>query len=150
MDILHDKLQSLIAPVLQNFNVDFVALELKGSRHNLIVRVIADQEGGITLETCAAISRALSEAFEVTDPIPGRYRLEVSSPGVDRPLKTARDFQRNIGRRVNLHYKLGEGTESIEGTIQEVSKAEVVVATDSGARSIPLSSIATAKLKLKW
>jgi ribosome maturation factor RimP len=150
MDILYDKLRSLIAPVLQSFNADFVALELKGSKQNLVVRVIADQEGGITLQTCAAVSRALSDELDVADILPGRYRLEVSSPGVDRPLQTMRDFQRNIGRQAHLRYQQGEKIESVEGSIQAVSDAEVAIASGNDIISIPLSAIALAKLKLKW
>jgi ribosome maturation factor RimP len=147
---LHNKLNALIAPVLQNFNVDFVALELKGSKRNLVVRVIADQDGGITLPTCAAISRALSDQFDVADVIPGRYRLEVSSPGVDWPLKTARDFQRHLGREVSLRYRDGEAATIVEGTIQAVSDAEIVIAEKSRNVSIPLPQIEVGKLKLKW
>ncbi len=147
---MYDKLHALIAPVLQNFNVDFIALELKGSKRNLVVRVIADQDGGITLPACAAISRALSEQFDVADIIPGRYRLEVSSPGVDWPLKTARDFQRHLGREVNLRYRDGETAAAVEGTIQTVSGEEIVIAEKSRNVAIPLQQIEVGKLKLKW
>ena len=147
---LHNKLNALIAPVLQNLNVDFIALELKGSKTNLVVRVIADQDGGISLPTCAAISRALSEQLDVADLIPGRYRLEVSSPGVDWPLKAARDFQRHLGREVSLRYRDGEAVTTVEGTIQTVSDAEIVIAEKSRNVSIPLPQIEVGKLKLKW
>jgi ribosome maturation factor RimP len=147
---LHDKLKALIAPVLQNFNADFIALELKGSKSNLVVRVVADQDGGITLPTCAAISRALSEQLDVADVIPGRYRLEVSSPGVDWPLKTARDFQRHLGREVNLRYRDGEITAAVEGTIQAVAGDEIVIADKSRNVAISLQQIEVGKLKLKW
>lgn len=147
---MHNKLNALIAPVLQNFNIDFIALELKGSKTNLVVRVIADQDGGISLPTCAAISRALSDQLDVADIIPGRYRLEVSSPGVDWPLKTARDFQRHLGREVSLRYRDGEAITTVEGTIQTVSDAEIVIAEKSRNVSIPLPQIEAGTLKLKW
>jgi ribosome maturation factor RimP len=150
MDILSDKLHSLVAPVLQRFGVDFVALELKGSKNHPLVRVIIDQDGGVKLQTCEAISRALSDELDMADVIVGRYRLEVSSPGVDRPLKTMRDFQRNLGRQVSLRYQLGDQTESLEGFIQAVSEAEVAIASGHHTISIPLAAIALAKLKLKW
>jgi len=150
MDILHDKLLALVVPVLRQFDVDLIALELKGSKHNLIVRVVADQDGGISLPTCAATSRALSAALDVADIIPGRYRLEVSSPGVDWPLKTQRDFARNLGRQVNLQYQQGETTASIEGTIQTVSDEEVTIVSGSRSVAVPLTSVNAGKLKLKW
>jgi ribosome maturation factor RimP len=150
MDILHDKLRALIAPVLENFHADFVALELKGSRQNMVVRVVADQDGGITLPTCAAISRALSTELEVADIIPGRYRLEVSSPGTDWPLKSKRDFERNLGRQINLQYRHDETAASIEGTIQHVSETEIVIASENGSVAVPLASVEVGRLKLKW
>lgn len=150
MDILHDKLHALIAPVLQRFNADFVALELKGSKSNMLVRVIADQDGGITLPTCAEISRALSVELEMADLIPGRYRLEVSSPGTDWPLKTQRDFERNLGRQVNLQYRAGDTTASVEGTIQQVAEMEVIIAAENGNIAVPLASVQVGKLKLRW
>ena len=150
MDTLQNKLLALVAPVLQNFNVDLVALELKGSRQNLVVRVIADQDGGITLPTCSAISRALSGELDAADIIPGRYRLEVSSPGVDWPLKTKRDFERHLGREVSLHYRDGDVTAVLEGSIHTVSETEVVVAAPSQNVAIPLANIEAGKMKLKW
>jgi ribosome maturation factor RimP len=150
MDILYDKLHALISPVLQSFNADFVALELKGSKHNMIVQVVADQIGGISLPTCAAISRALSTALDVADIIPGRYRLEVSSPGVDRPLKSVRDFERNLGRLVNLQYRQDDAIQSIEGTIQQVSETEIIVLSENGNVAVPFANVQVGKLKLKW
>jgi len=150
MNILYDKLHALIAPILQNFNADFVALELKGSKQNLIVRVVADQVGGVSLTTCAAISRALSAELEAADIVPGRYRLEVSSPGVDRPLTSPRDFERNLGRQVNLQYQQGETLRSIEGTIQQVSESEIILLSENGSVIVPLAGVKAGKLKLKW
>lgn len=150
MDILYDKLHSLVAPVLQKFGVDFVGLELKGSRSHPLVRVIIDEDGGVKLHTCEAISRALSDELDIADIIVGRYRLEVSSPGTDRPLKTMRDFQRNLGRQVSLRYRLGDQTTSVEGSIQAVSETEIAIVSGPHTVSIPLDAIALAKLKLKW
>ncbi len=150
MDILHDKLHAIIAPVIQNFNADFVALELKGGKQNTIVRVVVDQDGGILLDTCTAISRALSTELEVADILPGRYRLEVSSPGTDWPLKSRRDFERNRGRLVNLEYRQGETTASVEGNIEEVAELEITIASAAGSVVVPLASVRVGRLKLKW
>lgn len=150
MDTLQDKLHALVAPVLQNFNVDLVALELKGSKRNLVVRIIADQDGGITLPTCSAISRALSSELDAADVIPSRYRLEVSSPGVDWSLKTKRDFERHLGREVSVRYRDGDIAAVIEGIIHTVSETEVIIAEPSQNVAIPLANIETGKIKLKW
>jgi ribosome maturation factor RimP len=150
MDILHDKLHAIIAPVIQNFNADFVALELKGGKQNTIVRVVVDRDGGILLDTCTAISRALSTELEVADIMPGRYRLEVSSPGTDWPLKSRRDFERNRGRLVTLEYRQGETTAAVEGNIEQVAEMEITIASAAGSVVVPLASVQVGRLKLKW
>ena len=150
MDILHDKLHALIAPILQNHQVDFVALELKGSKQNQLVRVVVDQDGGIPLDTCTVISRALSAELEVADLMPGRYRLEVSSPGTDWPLKTARDFARNRGRLVQVEYRQDGNVMQIEGNIELVTEAAVTIASANGSVVVPLASVQVGKLQLKW
>lgn len=150
MDILHDKLHALIAPILQNHQVDFVALELKGSKQNQLVRVVVDQAGGIPLDTCTVVSRALAAELEASDPMPGRYRLEVTSPGVDWPLKTLRDFVRNRGRLVNLEYRQGETPATVEGSIEEVTETEITIASKKGNVVVPLESVQVGRLKLKW
>jgi len=150
MDILHDKLHALIAPILHDQQVDFVALELKGGKQNQLVRVVVDQEGGIPLDTCTVISRALAAELEIADLMPGRYRLEVSSPGTDWPLKTQRDFMRNRGRLVEVEYRQGETTAAVEGSIAQVTETAVTVASATGSVVVPLVSVQVGKLKLKW
>lgn len=150
MDILHDKLHALIAPILQNYHVDFVALELKGGKQNTLVRVVVDQDGGIPLDTCTVISRALSTELEVADVMPGRYRLEVSSPGTDWPLKSRRDFERNRCRLVNLEYRQDEATAAVEGSIEQVTETEITIASAAGSVVVPLANVQVGRLKLKW
>jgi ribosome maturation factor RimP len=95
-------LEQLIAPILAEFALELVDLELKGEGRRQVVRIFVDKPGGVTLDDCAAVSREVSALFEVEDPLPGAYVLEVSSPGLDRPLKKPGDFQRFAGKRVKL------------------------------------------------
>lgn len=148
-DLLH-KLEEIVLPVLQNHGVDFIEAQIKGGRTNQIVRIIIDADGGISLDRCAAISREISTHLEVADLFPGRYRLEVSSPGVDRPLQTMRDFERNVGRQVKIQYRQGEGTDSIEGIIHGVTEHEVEITSAQVSHFIPLQAIELAKIQLAW
>jgi len=150
MEKLREELLALIAPIVERFAVELVDLELKGSKSHLVVRVIVDMAGGVLVDTCAAISRAVADALDTRDLIAGRYRLEVSSPGTDRPLRTMRDFQRNLGRETLIRYRQGDTSVEIEGTIHAVSETEVELASQSIAQAIPLASIEFGKLKLKW
>ena len=150
MENLRDRLQSLIAPIVERFSADFLDLEIKGSKNNVVVRVIVDAEGGIGVETCAAISRALADELDMADAIASRYRLEVSSPGLDRPLRTPRDFQRNLGREVRIRHRRGDVFAETEGTIQSISENGIALATSAETYDIAFADIEFGKIKMKW
>jgi len=95
-------LEKLIEPIVADYALELVDLELKGDGRRQVLRVFIDKTGGVTLDDCAEVSREISALFEVEDPIEGAYVLEVSSPGLDRPLKKLRDFERSAGKLVKL------------------------------------------------
>ena len=150
MEDLRQGLLPLVAPVAQRLALELIDLELKGSRHNLIVRAIVDTDGGVSLDACAVMSRALGEAFDAAGIIPGRYRLEVSSPGIDRPLRSERDFKRNLGREVVVHWRQPQAVTEMEGIIHAVSETEVEIMSQGEAYQIPLAEIEFGKIKIKW
>lgn len=97
------------------------------------------------------LSREISDALDRRDILPGRYRLEVSSPGLDRPLKSMRDFQRNLGRQVKIKY-LDEGGNSVTviGQIEGVDDDAVVILEDDQQKKITMSKILLAKILPVW
>jgi len=151
MDPLRERLLPIITPiVVERFGLDFIDLELKGGRSNKVVRIVVDADGGVKLDTCAAISQAISDELDTSDLIPGRYRLEVSSPGVDRPLRTMRDFQRNLGRTVWLRRHGLEEPRELEGVIETVTAESLVLATEAGPLAMPWPEIEYGKLRMQW
>ena len=150
MESLRDRLQPLIATIVEKFSADFLDLEIKGSKNNVVVRVIVDAEGGVGVETCAAISRALADELDMADAIASRYRLEVSSPGLDRPLRTLRDFQRNLGREVRVRHRREEAFVETEGTVQSVSENGIALAASEETLDIAFADIEVGKIKMKW
>ncbi|TLM69368.1 MAG: ribosome maturation factor RimP [Deltaproteobacteria bacterium] len=96
------RIEDLILPILSGYGLELADLELKGEGRRQILRIFIDRPGGVTLDDCAEVSREVDALFEVEDPIPGAYTLEVSSPGLDRPLKKAGDFARHVGRPVKI------------------------------------------------
>lgn len=92
----------MVLPVLAGYGLELADLELKGEGRRQVLRIFIDKPGGVTLDDCAEVSRDVSALLEVEDPIEGAYTLEVSSPGLDRPLKKPRDFERHIGRLVRI------------------------------------------------
>lgn len=144
-DELTERIRSLAEPVLARHGVDLVELAVRRGRTQL-VRVVADRESGIDLETCARVSEELSRMLDADDPVVGRYTLEVTSPGLDRPLRTASDFRRVVGKRVRI--VLADGQR--EGTLEEVEPDRVRVQTGEGAVEVPLAEVASAKVVLPW
>jgi ribosome maturation factor RimP len=102
VETLVERLQGVVRPILDSLGFELVDLEYAGHGPRGILRVFIEKEGGITLEDCAQASRFLSHALDVEDPIAHSYLLEVSSPGLDRPLKGLEDFDRYQGRLVKI------------------------------------------------
>jgi ribosome maturation factor RimP len=150
MEKLREDLHALVAPLAARFGVELIDVELKGGKAQLLVRVVVDAPGGVLIDTCAALSRALADELDTKDVITSRYRLEVSSPGVDRPLRTVRDFQRNLGREVLIRHRTADAVMEIEGTIQAASETEIELARNGDRHMIPFAGLEYGKLKLKW
>ncbi|MCH8992728.1 MAG: ribosome maturation factor RimP, partial [Acidobacteria bacterium] len=107
------------------------------------VRVLLDKAGGITVSDCAKVSRRLSADLDILDLVDGRYTLEVSSPGLDRPLRTPAEFRRKIGRKVTLEYREGDESDcTIAGTIDRVDDVSLTVA----ATTVDWSQVVEGKL----
>ncbi len=99
---IEDTLADLIVPLLKRREIELVELAVSGGHRRKIVRVFVDHMDGITIGECAALSREIADVFDTRDPIDGTYVLEVSSPGLTRPLKTDRDFERVVGKTLRL------------------------------------------------
>jgi ribosome maturation factor RimP len=139
------QIKELVLPLLSRHDVELVDVELKGSSGSQVLRIYADVEGGITLHLCEQLSREISDLLDMKNIINGKYRLEVSSPGTDRPLKTANDFLRNRGRSVSITM---DEKSPLEGIIKEVEDEQVILETGEGEVTFPLSSVKLAKLVL--
>ena len=143
-------LEALIRPTLNAMGYELVRVVVSG-RHRPLLQVMAERGDGrsMTLENCAEISRALSAKLDVEDPIAGPYTLEVSSPGIDRPLVKPADFARFAGHvaRVEMKAPLA-GRRRFTGPIVSASESSVRMAVDEGEVELPLSGVARAKLVL--
>ncbi|HVL33881.1 MAG TPA: ribosome maturation factor RimP, partial [Actinomycetota bacterium] len=135
----------LAEPVLARHGAELVEVQVKRGRTQL-VRIVADQPGGITLETCAKVSSELGRMLDVEDPISGRYTLEVTSPGLDRPLRQPEDFRKQHGKKVRIVLAQSQ----VEGTIEEVGDDSVTVLRDGERITVRLADIAKATLILPW
>ncbi len=151
MDALIEKLRELIEPILEANAVDLVDLEVRGSKRNLLLRIFVDVPGGISINECVRLSREFEDAIEMENLIPGAYRLEVSSPGIDRPLKTVRDFQRNIGRLVEIQVYEEDQLQKFRGDILQAEDASIKIQQENGdVIDIPIDRIHKALIQIKW
>jgi ribosome maturation factor RimP len=101
MDVMQ-RVEDLVRPLTSSLGFELVELEYKREGRHMVLRLYIDKEGGITLDDCAAVSKEVSAVLDVEDIVPDRYTLEVSSPGLNRPLKSRADYDRHIGRLVKI------------------------------------------------
>ncbi|MFN3460201.1 MAG: ribosome maturation factor RimP [Oceanibaculum sp.] len=148
---LTDRIAEMLAPSLQAMGYDLVRVQLMGG-NRAVLQIMADRldEAPMTVEDCADISRSVSALLDVEDPIKTAYTLEVSSPGIDRPLVRARDFERYAGFEAKLDAKVPvEGRKRFRGRLLGLdADGAVVMDTDAGELHIAVADIARAKLIL--
>jgi ribosome maturation factor RimP len=145
-------LHKLIEPEVKHLGYELVRLQMIGGAADPTLQVMAERPDTrqLDLADCERISRRLSELLDLADPIAGSYRLEVSSPGIDRPLTRLKDFSDWAGHeaRLTLAEPL-EGRKNFSGTIQGTEGGQVLILTkDERTHALPFSAIATAKLVL--
>ncbi len=149
-DSEQDAVRALASPLAAERGLDLVDVEIKGGGGKRLVRIIVDRKGGVELADCQEISSRLSEILDADDPIAGRYSLEVTSPGVDRPLRDRAAFDRVEGREVVVHRGGPEQTEEVRGTVTAAEEDAVVLDVRGESVRIPYSEIHKAKQALPW
>ncbi|MCS6290568.1 MAG: ribosome maturation factor RimP [Nitrospira sp.] len=128
-EALNLRIQEIAAPILQSHGLELVEVACVGQGPRTVIRVFIDKPGGITLTDCEQAHRSLSPALDVIDPFPHAYTLEISSPGLDRPLRSVQDYRRLIGKPVTL--KLREPIQAqwrLVGAVAEVDDRGVTLA----------------------
>ncbi|MBM3249364.1 MAG: ribosome maturation factor RimP [Candidatus Omnitrophica bacterium] len=142
-----EELKIAIEEYLKDKNIELVNLTFRHEGNSLVLRILADKpEGGITLEECALLNEAISLMLDEKGILQEKYILEVSSPGIDRPLLTRNDFSRCIYRNVKIFLKEPiNGVWESEGTITGVTDTAVTIETDGESLEVPFSKINRAK-----
>jgi ribosome maturation factor RimP len=146
---LAEQVRSMVEPEIVRLGYEVVRVSLMGGQR-AILQIMAERPDGVCLiEDCERISRAVSDLMDPNDPIPFAYRLEVSSPGIDRPLTRPKDFQTWAGHvaKVSLKAPL-EGRKRFTGTLKGLIDDRVALDTEAGAFELPLTDIEGAKLVL--
>jgi ribosome maturation factor RimP len=147
-----ERISEILVPVLEQFGLELVEITLRVEGGRWILRVTIDREEGVQVHHCTAVSRELSVHLDVEDLIPVKYYLEVSSPGLDRPLKDEKDFKRFAGRLVKIKTSRSiAGRKKISGTIEGIEDGVVSVILEGDIRlEVPVEDISSARLDFKF
>ena len=125
--------ETLLGPILDEFGFDLWDVEYVKEGQDMFLRVYIDKPGGIMIDDCVEVSRKLSDALDADDPIEDAYTLEVSSPGLGRKLKKDREFERSIGRDVDIKfYKPVNGSKETSGKLVAFDSRSVTIEEPSG------------------
>jgi ribosome maturation factor RimP len=148
---LREKLIVLIEPLLLQLGYELVDLEYVPGRAHALLRIFIDRADGVGLDDCERVSREVSALLDVEDPVPTEYTLEVSSPGLDRVLRTPAHFQRFVGERVRVELLAPrDGRRRYTGLLQALNGEGIELNVDGAMVSVPFTHIGRARLAPLW
>jgi len=146
-----ESVETVALPVLEELGLELVEVQYRREQNGWILRLIIDKQEGVTLDDCAVVSREISQLLDIEDFIDQAYNLEVTSPGLDRPLKSLADFERFVGRKAKV--KTTEpiaGKHVFIGTINRTAGETVVLGVDAEEVTILFSQVAKARLEVEF
>jgi ribosome maturation factor RimP len=143
-----EEIRDMLAPTVQALGLELLGVEYAPSVGNAMLRLYIDAEGrSVGIEDCESVSREISALLDVNDPIASEYTLEVSSPGIDRPLFGAAQFARFLGEQAKLSLRVPmEGRRRLQGRIARVEGDRVTIAEEKGEFTVAEANIEKAKL----
>lgn len=141
------RLTEMLRPAVEALGYELVGLQYHRGRKRALLRAYIDKEGGITLDDCERASHQISGILDVEDPISESFDLEVSSPGLDRPLFEPAHFERFAGSKVRIRLNVPiDGRRNFTGVLLGIRDGEIRLSDDAGERSLPFEAIGTARL----
>ena len=148
---LHDRLIALFEPVLKEIGYELVEVEFVPGQGGGTLRIYIDHPEGIDVDDCGEASHALSELLDANDPFPGAYSLEVSSPGLDRPLRGEQDYRRFVGRLAKIVTNVPiEGQSAFAGRLAGFENGAVMLSEGRRIHRVPLGAIKRARLEVEF
>ena len=146
-----DRIRSTVNSILSNEEMELVDVEYRREARGWVLRLYIDKEGGVTLDGCTRISQEVGRSLDVEDFILTPYTLEVSSPGLTRPLKGERDFIKYRDQLIKVKtFKPIEDRRQFKGKLLRVSEGQIEIEMEGKVFQIPLSNIAKANLEIDW
>lgn len=145
---LESRIRGLLEEPVRQLGFDLVAVEWSSGRRGPILRLSVDAPGGVTAEDCVKVSHHVSPLLDAEDPIASSYHLEVSSPGIERPIQRDQDFERFQGYRVKIRLSEGPPRRRYTGVIGPIEDGELRLSVDGTEHRIPLDLVERAHLVL--
>lgn len=145
---LRRQIREIAEPLVEDVGCELIAVDLTGDRGGPILRLSIDRAGGVGVGDCKKVSRALSLELDVEDPMPGAYRLEVSSPGIDRPVERDVDFERFVGFRARVRMDPEWGRRRYKGELAGLEDGHVLLRATDGEHRLPRTRIDRVQLDL--
>jgi ribosome maturation factor RimP len=146
-----EKIKSLLAPVLEEHRAYLIDVALRNERGGKLVQVFLDTDAGVTIDQCAKISRDLAVRMEQENVFESSYRLEISSPGIDKPLTMLRQYTKNLGRPFKVIYRRDEEKVTMVGLLSSIEDDRLTFTTKKGeAIELRFSQIIESKVELPW
>ena len=152
---MHDtqltKIQALAEPILAEREMELVEMTCRSQGRQQVIRFLVDKVGGVTLQECAKVNQLIGQALDAANLIEESYMLEVSSPGLDRPLVTKRDFERALGEDLQVEVRTDEDrATALEGMLLAVQHEAIVLKTSSGNVTVPFTQVKQGKKVVRW
>ena len=146
-----ERVKELIAPYFEDSGVELVEITYRREQGGMTLKLLVDTPEGIKIAECESLNNYLNELLDKEEVIGEHYLLEVSSPGLDRPIKTDRDFERALGKTLEVTtYVPVDGRKSHEGKFVGIDKDAIVIESSGASTVIPKASIALARLKIEF
>lgn len=150
MDIIKENIVRISNEIAEKLNFFVIDITFRGDNRKKIIEVYVDAEKNIDADNLAEISREINSVIEEQDLIQQAYRLDVSTPGVDRPLKFLKQFPKHINRNFEVTYKTGDETKTITGKLLSVEREELMFLSDKKEILIEFKNITTAKVIISF
>jgi len=150
MDIIKENIVRISNEIAEKLNFFVIDITFRGDNRKKIIEVFVDAEKNVDADNLAEISREINSIIEERDIIQQAYRLDVSTPGVDRPLKFLKQFPKHINRNFEITYKTGDETRTITGKLLSVEREELVFLSEKKEVLIEFKNITTAKVIISF
>ena len=147
---MQGKIETLAQQACDDLILFLVEVRIRGDRRQPIFEIFADTEQGITLKECESLTRELQDRIDMDEQFAGNYRLNVSSPGLDRPLVKDFEFRRNIGQQLNVKFQSADNIVEKTGELTGFDDTSLHLLSDGITETINRSDIKEAKVKIKW